>query len=70
MKGITDRLTAIGAPIFEEDQVAMLLGSLPRSYLTIVTVLEARVDRSFSRLFFMKRIKGVVSQTILCHDQI
>ena len=44
MKEITDKLAAIGAPISEEDQVVMLLGSLPPSYSTLVTALEARVD--------------------------
>ena len=44
MKEITDRLAAIGAPISEEDQVVTLLGSLPQSYSTLVTALEARVD--------------------------
>ena len=42
MKEITDRLAAIGAPISEEDQVVTLLGSLPESYSTLVTALEAR----------------------------
>ena len=44
MKEITDRLASIGAPISEEDQVVTLLGSLPPSYSTLVTALEARVD--------------------------
>lgn len=44
MKEITDKLASIGAPISEEDQVVTLLGSLPTSYSTIVTALEARVD--------------------------
>ena len=44
MKEITDRLAAIGAPISEEDQVVTLLGSLPPSYSTLVTALEARAD--------------------------
>ena len=44
MKEITDRLAVIGAPISEEDQVVILLGSLPRSYSTLVTALEARGD--------------------------
>lgn len=44
MKELTDRLASIGAPIAEEDQVVTLLGSLPPSYSTIVTALEARVD--------------------------
>lgn len=44
MKEITDRLASIGAPVAEEDQVVTLLGSLPRSYSTLVTALEARVE--------------------------
>ena len=42
MKDLTDKLAAIGAPIDEEDQVVTLLGSLPQSYSTLVTALEAR----------------------------
>ena len=42
MKELTDRLAAIYAPIAEEDQVVTLLGSLPPSYSTLVTALEAR----------------------------
>jgi len=44
MKELTDKLAAIGAPIEEEDQVVTLLGSLPSSYSTLVTALEACVD--------------------------
>ena len=44
MKDIADKLAAIGAPISEEDQVVTLLGSLPGSYATFVTALEARGD--------------------------
>ena len=44
MKELTDRFAAIGAPISEEDQMVALLGSLPWSYSTLVTALEARVD--------------------------
>jgi len=44
MKELTDKLAAIGAPISEEDQVVTVLGSLPPSYATLVTALEARVD--------------------------
>ena len=43
-KEITDKLAAIGASISEEDQVVTLLGSLLRSYATVVTALETRVD--------------------------
>ena len=42
MKEITDKLASIGVPISEEDQVVTLLGSLPSSYSTLVTALEAR----------------------------
>lgn len=42
MKELTDRLAAIGAPVKEEDQVVTLLGSLPPSYSTLVTTLEAK----------------------------
>ena len=44
MKDITDKLAGIGAPISEEDQVVTLLGSLPRSFATLVTAIEARMD--------------------------
>ena len=44
MKDITDKLAAIGAPISEEDQVVTLLGSLPRSFATLVIAIEARMD--------------------------
>ena len=44
MKDITDKLAAIGAPISEEDQVVTLLGSLLRSFATLVTAIEARMD--------------------------
>ena len=44
MKELTDKLSSIGAPISEEHQVVILLGSLPSSFSSIVTALEARVD--------------------------
>lgn len=44
MKELTDKLASVGAPISEEDQVVMLLGSLPSNYATLVTALEACVD--------------------------
>lgn len=44
MKELTDKLSSIGAPISEEDQVVTLLGSLPSSFSIVVTALEARVD--------------------------
>ena len=42
MKELTDKLAAVGAPISEEDQVVTLLRSLPTSYSSLVTALEAR----------------------------
>ena len=44
MKELTDKLSSIGAPISEEDQVVTLLGRLPPSYSSLVTALEAHVD--------------------------
>ena len=44
MKELTDQLATIGAPIAKEDQVVTLLGSLPKSYSTLFTALEARGD--------------------------
>ena len=44
MKMLADKLASIGSPVSEEDQVVTLLGSLPPSYATIVTALEARGD--------------------------
>ena len=44
MKEITDSLAAINITIEEEDQIITILGSLPPSYSTLLTALEARVD--------------------------
>ncbi len=44
MKVLADKLASIGAPISDEDQVVTLLGSLPSSFTTVVTALEARSD--------------------------
>ena len=50
MKDLTDRLPAIGVPISEEDQLVTLLGSLPKSYITQVTALEATIgDKSLEK---------------------
>ena len=48
MKELTDKLAATNAPITEEDQVVTLSGSLPPSYSTLVTALEARDAVSLS----------------------
>jgi len=42
MKEITDRLSCIKCKIEEEDKVVTLLGSLPKSYNSVVTALENR----------------------------
>ncbi len=44
MKVLADKLASIGAPISDEDQVVTLLGSLPSSFTTVVTALEAKSD--------------------------
>ena len=42
MKELSDKLASIGFAISEEDQMVTLLGSLPASYSSLVTALEAR----------------------------
>jgi len=44
MKEITDKLAALGSAVGEEEQVVALLISLPPSYQTLVTALEAKGD--------------------------
>ena len=44
MKELINKLSSIGAPISEEDEVVTLLGSLPPSFSSLVTALEAHVD--------------------------
>ena len=44
MKELTDQIAAVGAAISEEDQVVTRLGSLPASYNTLFTAIEARID--------------------------
>lgn len=44
MKELTDKLSSIEAAISQEDQMVTLLGSIPPSYATLVTALEARID--------------------------
>ena len=45
MSEITDRLSALGAPVSAEDQVLILLASLPASYRPLVTTLGAQKTR-------------------------
>ena len=42
MKNIPDKLAAIRALVYEKNQIVTLLGSLPDSYSTMVTALQAR----------------------------
>ena len=44
MKEISDKLAALGSAVAEEEQVVALLVSLPPSYQTLVTALEAKGD--------------------------
>jgi hypothetical protein len=55
MKELTDKLAAIGSRITEEDQVVTLLGSLPVTYSTIVTALEARGDSAELTMDFVRQ---------------
>ena len=45
MSETTDRLSAMGAPVSAEDQVLILLASLPASYRLLVTTLGAQQTR-------------------------
>ena len=56
MKELSDQLAAIGAPVTEEDQVVTLLGSLPPSFSTLVTALEARVDEGLSLKYMQQAL--------------
>ena len=56
MKEITDKLSSIGAPISKEDQVVTLLGSLPPSYSTLVTALEACADDDLRLAYVQKAL--------------
>ena len=44
MKEVSDQLAALGSPVAEEEQVVALLISLPPSYATLVTAMEAKGD--------------------------
>ena len=44
MKEISDKLAALGSPVAEDEQVVALLISLPSSYATLVTAMEAKGD--------------------------
>ena len=74
MKELTDKLSSIGAPISEEDQVVTLLGSLPPSFSTVVTALEARVDdltMDFVQqqlIHHKQKLNGHESRPVALHD--
>jgi hypothetical protein len=60
MKELTDKLSSIGAPFSEEDQVVTLLGCLPSPFSAVVTALEARVD---------DLTMGFVQQKLIHHER-
>ena len=51
MKDIVNKLSAIKVDISEEDQVVTLLGSLPETYATVVTALEAQKPETLTLEF-------------------
>ena len=66
---LTDRLAAINAPIAEEDQIVTLLGSLPVTYSTLVTALEARdtVTLGYAQQALIReeqRLKGLTGGSV------
>jgi Mg2+ and Co2+ transporter CorA len=62
MKELTDKLASIGAPISKEDQVVTPLGSLPPSYSTLVTALEAQADEFRSAALAQEEMKRKESE--------
>ena len=56
----TNKLAAVNTSISEEDQVVKLLGSLPGSYSTLVTVLETR---------FVDLTLNYVQQALMSEEQ-
>ena len=60
MKMLADKLATIDAAVSEEDQVVTLLGSLPASFATVVTALEARSDAL---------TMDYVQETLIHHEQ-
>lgn len=55
MKELTDQLGAIGSVIEEEDQIVTFLGILPPSYVTVVTVVETKME-SLTLQFFQQAL--------------
>ena len=70
MKELADRLAAIRAPIAEEDQVVALLGSLPSSYSTLVTALEARdnISLSYIQQSLIREEQRLIGYNKLCRS--
>ena len=69
MKELTDRLATINAPIAEEDQIVTFLGSLPATYSTLVTALEARdtVTLGYAQQALIReeqRLKGLTGGSV------
>ncbi len=46
----------MGSPIAEEDQVVILLGSMPKKFSTLVTALEARGDDDLSLSYIQQAL--------------
>ena len=69
MKEISDKLAALGSAVAEEEQVVALLISLPASYQTLVTALEAKGDEFVQQALVSEEQKRQVSTSTAEDDQ-
>jgi len=66
MKKISDKPAALGSAVAEEEQVVALLISLPPSYATLVSAMEAKGDDL--SLAFVQQALITEEQKRQCHQ--
>lgn len=59
---LADKLTALGETIVDTLLIAIILGSLPESYSTLVTVLESRAEDTLT----LALVKGKLTDEYKC----